>query len=171
MRRLCPRWTQSLGTALVAAVLTACASAPPQADEAAAEPMAADRPAEVVMLAMNSLDTPYRYGGSAQETGFDCSGFTRHVFEQGLGLQLPRQADEQASAPGLVRVRRADLLPGDLVFFNTLRRTFSHVGIYIGDGRFIHAPRTGAAVRIEDMALPYWRSRYTGARRYAMGQP
>ena len=78
------------------------------------------------------------------ETGFDCSGFTRHVFETSLGLVLPRRADEQAAAPGLVAVKREDLQPGDLVFFNTLRRTFSHVGIYIGDNRFIHAPRPAA---------------------------
>ena len=82
-----------------------------------------------------------------------------------LGLVLPRRVDDQASASGLVRIRREELRPGDLVFFNTLRRTFSHVGIYIGDGKFIHAPRTGSEVRIEDMRQAYWDRRFTGARR------
>jgi cell wall-associated NlpC family hydrolase len=84
-----------------------------------------------------------------------------------MGLALPRRADEQARAPQLREVHRNELQPGDLVFFNTLQRTFSHVGIYVGDGRFIHAPRTGSAVRIESMAAAYWARRYTGARRPA----
>lgn len=115
--------------------------------------------------ALSHLGVAYRRGGDSADEGFDCSGFTRHVFAAGLGLELPRRADEQAGAADLVRVRRDDLAPGDLVFFNTLRRTFSHVGIYLGEGRFIHAPRTGSAVRIEDMRRGYWHKRFTGARR------
>jgi cell wall-associated NlpC family hydrolase len=107
---------------------------------------------------------PYRRGGET-EAGFDCSGFTRHIFENSLGLVLPRRAEEQARAPGLFAVKRDDLKPGDLVFFNTLRRTFSHVGIYIGEGKFIHAPRPGGEVRVEDMSESYWARRFTGARR------
>ena len=106
-----------------------------------------------------------RRGGTSTETGFDCSGFTRHVFETSPGLVLPRRADEQATAAGLVAVKREDLRPGDLVFFNTLKRTFSHVGIYIGDNRFIHSPRPGKNVRTEDMGFAYWAKRFTGARR------
>jgi cell wall-associated NlpC family hydrolase len=117
-----------------------------------------------VIAALQFLDAPYRRGGAGDE-GFDCSGFTRHIFELSLGLVLPRRADEQARAPQLRDVRRDELQPGDLVFFNTLRRTFSHVGIYLGDGRFIHAPRTGSAVRIERMGATYWARRFTGARR------
>ena len=124
-----------------------------------------DAAAGTVVTAMNFLGVGYRRGGNSAEQGFDCSGFTRHVFQVSLGLQLPRRADEQAHAPELRRVSRADLLPGDLVFFNTLGRTFSHVGIYVGEGRFIHAPRSGARVRVESMDSPYWRKRYTGARR------
>ncbi|MBX3606295.1 MAG: C40 family peptidase [Piscinibacter sp.] len=124
-----------------------------------------DKASEMVVAAMAFLGVRYRSGGGSADTGFDCSGFTRHVFQSSLGLLLPRRVDEQASAPGLVRVQREDLRPGDLVFFNTLRRTFSHVGIYIGDGRFIHSPRSGAAVRIEDMRARYWTQRFTGARR------
>jgi cell wall-associated NlpC family hydrolase len=114
---------------------------------------------------MDFVGIRYRRGGESTETGFDCSGFTRHVFAMSLGMMLPRRADEQATAPGFVAVRRDDLQPGDLVFFNTLRRSFSHVGIYIGANRFIHAPRTGASIRTEDMSFAYWAKRYNGARR------
>jgi cell wall-associated NlpC family hydrolase len=99
------------------------------------------------------------------EQGFDCSGFTRYVFEHSLGLVLPRRADEQAQQAGLAQVLRDELKPGDLVFFNTMRRAFSHVGIYVGDGKFIHAPRSGGEVRIEDMRQAYWSKRFNGARR------
>jgi cell wall-associated NlpC family hydrolase len=119
----------------------------------------------LVIAALNFLDRPYRLGGDSAETGFDCSGFTRHLFDSALGIRLPRRADEQAHASEFSPVPRNALQAGDLVFFNTLKRTFSHVGIYVGDGRFIHAPRTGAQVRIEDMSANYWSRRYTGARR------
>jgi len=124
-----------------------------------------DKASDMVLTAMNFLGVPYRRGGSSAERGFDCSGFTRHVFEMSVGLVLPRRVDEQATAPGLIKVRREELKPGDLVFFNTLKRTFSHVGIYIGDGKFIHSPRTGGEVRVEDMRFVYWAKRFTGARR------
>ena len=123
-----------------------------------------DRAAEAVLGALQFVGVRYRKGGTSEESGFDCSGFTRHVFA-GLGLALPRRADEQAHASGLVAVKRDELQPGDLVFFNTLRRTFSHVGIYIGDNRFVHAPRPGGEVRTEDMGYAYWKARDTGARR------
>jgi cell wall-associated NlpC family hydrolase len=124
-----------------------------------------DAASELVLSAMAFLGVPYRRGGNAAEEGFDCSGFTRHVFEMSLGLVLPRRVDDQASATGLSRIAREELKPGDLVFFNTLRRTFSHVGIYIGDGKFVHAPRSGSQVRVEDMRSAYWDRRFTGARR------
>jgi cell wall-associated NlpC family hydrolase len=129
-----------------------------------------DRASEMVIAAMNFVGVPYRRGGTDRDSGFDCSGFTRHMFELSLGLVLPRRADEQASARGLVNVDKAELRPGDLVFFNTLKRTFSHVGIYVGDGRFIHAPRPGSEVRIEDMRYAYWSQRFTGARRRARAE-
>jgi cell wall-associated NlpC family hydrolase len=119
----------------------------------------------LVISALNFLDMPYRPGGQAAQGGFDCSGFTRHVFAQSLGMDLPRQAEAQAHAQGLQPVRREQLRAGDLVFFNTLRRTFSHVGIYLGDDKFIHAPRAGANVRVESLAASYWSRRFTGARR------
>lgn len=124
-----------------------------------------DAASDLVITAMNFIGVRYRLGGTTEETGFDCSGFTRHIFERSIGLLLPRRADEQASAPGLLRIDQQDLRPGDLVFFNTLRRTFSHVGIYIGDGKFIHSPRSGSTVRIEDMRMAYWQQRFNGARR------
>ena len=126
-----------------------------------------DSASEMVLTAMNFLGVRYRRGGNNAEDGFDCSGFTRYVFENSLGLILPRRADEQASAPGLLKIKRDDLQPGDLVFFNTLKRTFSHVGIYVGEGKFIHAPRTGSHVRVEDMRFSYWAKRFSGARRPA----
>ena len=115
--------------------------------------------------AMNFLGVRYKLGGNTAETGFDCSGFTRYVFENSLGRVLPHRADEQANAPELAKVDRKDLKPGDLVFFDTMRRTFSHVGIYLGDGKFIHSPRTGESVRIEDINISYWARHFTGARR------
>ena len=124
-----------------------------------------DTASDMVITAMNFLGVPYRRGGSSQDDGFDCSGFTRHIFEMSLGRVLPRRADEQASAPGLLKIARDDLKPGDLVFFNTLKRTFSHVGIYVGEGKFIHSPRPGGEVRVEDMRFAYWHKRFTGARR------
>jgi cell wall-associated NlpC family hydrolase len=126
---------------------------------------ARDVASEMVMSAMNFLGVPYRRGGSSADEGFDCSGFTRHVFEHSLGLLLPRRADEQAQDSSLAKVQREELRPGDLVFFNTMRRAFSHVGIYVGDGKFIHSPRAGGEVRIEDMRQAYWAKRFNGARR------
>jgi NlpC/P60 family len=129
-----------------------------------------DRASDLVLTAMNFIGVRYRLGGTSAETGFDCSGFTRHIFERSIGLLLPRRADEQANAPGLLRIDQNDLRPGDLVFFNTLRRTFSHVGIYIGDGKFIHSPRSGSSVRVEDMRMEYWQQRFNGARRAPVPQ-
>ena len=124
-----------------------------------------DRASDLVISALNFLGVPYRRGGNGPEQGFDCSGFTRHIFEQSLGLILPRRADQQANDAGLEPVDKNELKPGDLVFFNTMKRAFSHVGIYIGDGKFIHSPRSGGQVRVEDMREAYWAKRFNGARR------
>ena len=122
-----------------------------------------DTASELVMNAMGFLGVPYRHGGNSAETGFDCSGFVRAVFEESLGKVLPRRADEQAAVTETIE--RSELKPGDLVFFNTMRRAFSHVGIYVGDGKFIHSPRSGSTVRVEDMRKAYWETRFNGARR------
>ena len=124
-----------------------------------------DGTSNLIDSAMNFLGVRYKLGGHTAETGFDCSGFTRYVFENSLGRVLPHRADEQANAPELAKVDRKDLKPGDLVFFDTMRRTFSHVGIYLGDGKFIHSPRTGETVRIEDLNVSYWARHFTGGRR------
>jgi len=118
---------------------------------------------ELVMQAMGLLGVPYKRGGTSEEKGFDCSGFVRYVYEKSVGLVLPRRAEEQAKVTE--EISRSELKPGDLVFFNTLKRTFSHVGIYVGDGKFIHAPRPGKAVRVDDMREAYWQKRFNGARR------
>lgn len=122
---------------------------------------------DLVMTAMGFLGVPYKRGGSDASVGFDCSGFVRSMYERTIGLVLPRRAEEQARATTVIG--REELRPGDLVFFNTMRRTFSHVGIYVGDGKFIHAPRTGARVRVEDMREAYWTKRFNGARRVPGG--
>jgi len=124
-----------------------------------------DTTSDLVISAMAFLGVPYKRGGNTADTGFDCSGFTREVYENSIGLLLPRKADQQAKASGLAPVKRSDLKPGDLVFFNTLKRTFSHVGIYVGDDKFIHAPKPGGEVRVESLGVRYWSKRFTGARR------
>jgi cell wall-associated NlpC family hydrolase len=129
----------------------------------AASRAVSSRASDLVVHAMGFLGVPYKRGGNSFDQGFDCSGFVRAIYEQTIGLVLPRRAAEQAAAT--TPIDKAELQPGDLVFFNTLRATFSHVGIYVGDNKFIHSPRTGAVVRVEDMRVAYWQQRFDGARR------
>lgn len=112
--------------------------------------------------ALNFIGIRYRRGGSSPETGFDCSGFVSHVFKT-IGTALPRTAREMSHQGETVN--KDELQPGDLVFFNTMRRTFSHVGIYLGNQQFIHAPASGGRIRIDDLREKYWGKRYNGARR------
>ncbi|WP_431733166.1 C40 family peptidase [Hylemonella gracilis] len=156
-------------TLAVTALLHACASPGRAAGVSYDSPHAMvndgteDRRAEIVVAAMGALGTPYRYGGGSYEGGFDCSGFVRAVYQQTWGLTLPRQSAQQARATRAIA--RRELQPGDLVFFNTVGQAFSHVGIYVGDDRFIHSPKAGASVRIENMRLRYWDDRFNAARR------
>ncbi|MFM2112751.1 MAG: hypothetical protein RLZZ271_1411, partial [Pseudomonadota bacterium] len=122
-----------------------------------------DKASDLVFNAMGFLGVPYKRGGTNVETGFDCSGFVRAMYEQTVGLVLPRKASEQAASTQ--EIDRSELKPGDLVFFNTMRSAFSHVGIYVGDNKFIHSPKPGASVRVEDMRTAYWDRRFNGARR------
>jgi cell wall-associated NlpC family hydrolase len=122
-----------------------------------------NKASELVVNAMGFLGVPYKRGGNTAETGFDCSGFVRAIYEQSVGLLLPRRAEQQAAATQ--RIEKNELQPGDLVFFNTMRRAFSHVGIYVGDGKFIHSPKPGAEVRVESLSVSYWQRRFDGARR------
>lgn len=130
------------------------------ADHASA---AADAVTGLVDSGLSLLGIRYRFGGNTPESGFDCSGFVRHVFSDALGVLLPRTAVEMARVGETIP--KDDLQPGDLVFFNTLRRSFSHVGIYLGDNKFMHANSRGGAVRIDDMTGRYWAKRFNGARR------
>ncbi len=120
---------------------------------------------ELVLRALSLVGANYRRGGESPDTGFDCSGLVRHVFRESLGLSLPRTSKEISHFGE--KIDNEALQPGDLVFFNTLRRGFSHVGIYLGEHRFVHAPVTGGQVRIEDMRKSYWVKRFNGARRIA----
>ena len=109
------------------------------------------------------IGVPYRWGGSSPITGMDCSGLVQLVFRNSVGIDLPRTALEQ-SAQGN-RVNQLDLKPGDLVFFNTMGENISHVGIYVGNGKFLHAPATGKLVRIDKLSTKFWERRYVTARR------
>ena len=151
-----------------AAWATGCATRPVR------EPSGRDRPPavlppeaarDVAVLAVTLVGVPYRNGGTSPASGFDCSGLVWYVYRQAAGLALPRSAVEmeRASWP----VEPADMWPGDLVFYNTLGRAFSHVGIYVGDRRFVHAPSSGGAVEIVSMQNTYWARRFSGARRVA----
>ena len=117
----------------------------------------------IINAAMGMIGIRYRFGGSSAETGFDCSGFVRAIYQDTVGHLLPRKAAEQAQVTK--KIDKKELKPGDLVFFNTMRRTFSHVGIYVGNGEFIHSPRKGKSVRVENMNSSYWAKRFNGARR------
>ena len=118
---------------------------------------------DLILKGLEFVGINYRRGGTNPEIGFDCSGFVQLVFKDSIGKLLPRTAKEQSQVGD--EIARSELKPGDLVFFNTMRHAFSHVGIYLGDNHFVHAPRTGAEVRVEDMSQGYWTKRYNGARR------
>jgi cell wall-associated NlpC family hydrolase len=156
-------------TCILAASLWLCI--PAWGSEASTEPHTplerlhqfTDRAAELAMRAMALIGIHYKHGGSSPENGMDCSGLVHYVFKEAWGANLPRTAEE-ISRFGQ-RIEAEDLQPGDLVFYNTLRRAFSHVGIYLGDNKFIHAPAAGGAVRIERMDIGYWKKRFNGARR------
>jgi cell wall-associated NlpC family hydrolase len=123
----------------------------------------ASKAGDVVVGALNMIGVRYRWGGNTPDSGLDCSGFVRYVFQDTLGMTLPRRAEEMSRVGEKVTV--SDLKPGDLVFFNTMRRSFSHVGIYIGDNKFVHSPSTGSTIRVDDMEDGYWEKRFQGARR------
>jgi len=125
-------------------------------------PMTEER-AEALLQTLLQLGVDYRYGGKSPESGFDCSGLVAHVFREAYGIELPHNARAQSEYG--VRVSLSELRAGDLVFYNTLNRPYSHVGIYLGDGRFVHAPKTGAQVRVESVGSRYWMKRFDGARR------
>lgn len=124
-----------------------------------------DVTAEIVVQALALLGVPYRWGGNDPARGLDCSGLVRHVFKSAGVGELPRRSQEMRRVGS--GVTRADLRAGDLVFFNTLGHPFSHVAIYLGDGRFVHAPGKNGQVRVDELDDRYWRARFNGARRIA----
>ncbi|MBC7803106.1 MAG: C40 family peptidase [Candidatus Parcubacteria bacterium] len=118
---------------------------------------------EALLQALFALGLDYRYGGNTPVTGFDCSGLVAHVYKEAWGIRLPRNTKAQSQAG--VAVSLAELQAGDLLFYDTLKRPNSHVGIYLGDGRFVHAPKAGSQVRVESIRSAYWAQRFNGARR------
>ncbi|RJF98891.1 C40 family peptidase [Noviherbaspirillum saxi] len=169
MRMLC----KALIVATLSAATCGTALAIEPAPGEAQGPMAklqglTSRASELALQAMSMIGIRYKYGGTAPENGLDCSGLVRYVFRQALGTELPRTSEEISRVGQTIDT--ADLQPGDLVFYNTLRRGFSHVGIYLGDNKFIHAPSAGGQVRIESMNINYWKSRFNGARRITQPQ-
>jgi cell wall-associated NlpC family hydrolase len=139
-------------------LLSACGTSPQRSDANSEEKMN-----ELVMYAVSLADTPYQYGGKDPESGFDCSGFVDHVFQHSLGISLPRTSHEISRVGTPINFKH--LRPGDLVFYNTQHKAFSHVGIYMGENKFVHAPKSGSRIRVEEMNEKYWQSRYNGARR------
>ena len=162
------------GIALVALVclLSACSSTPTRST-ASRDPGLRTRGApihdpsagleEISIEAMALVGTPYRYGGNTPDSGFDCSGLVRYVVQRASSVTLPRTAAEMGRRG--TPLERRNVASGDLVFFSTTGQPNSHVGIYVGQNRFVHAPATGGTVRLEDMTKSYWASRYMGARR------
>lgn len=125
---------------------------------------------ELIGSAMGLLGIAYRYGGTSVSTGFDCSGFMQHIFKRAMGINLPRTSAEQARMG--TPVARSELQPGDMVFFRTLGGSrISHVGLYIGNNRFIHAPRTGKNIEITSLSHKYWSGKYAFARRVKKNDP
>ncbi len=118
---------------------------------------------ELTEYALSLTGTPYKYGGTSPDSGFDCSGFVGHVYKHTLGKSLPRSS--AAISHIGVSQKSESLRPGDLVFYNTLHKPYSHVGIYLGDGQFIHSPSSGKSVSVVNMNEDYWQARYNGARR------
>jgi cell wall-associated NlpC family hydrolase len=163
-----------LGMLLALLALAGCASPSrgplPGADEAltrrALDEIAASQARDLALYALTYIGVPYRFGGSTPETGFDCSGLVQYVYSRAAGLLLPRNT-EGLSALG-TPIGLTELEPGDLVFFDTQRKPFSHVGIYLGNKRFIHAPSNGGHVGVVDLRSRYWQSRFNGARRLAL---
>ncbi|WER47220.1 C40 family peptidase [Cupriavidus sp. WKF15] len=162
---------------VAALLLAACAGAP--ASRQAGLSRAPGKPMidpsagleEISIQAMSLVGTPYRYGGNTPDSGFDCSGLVRYVVARAANVNLPRTTEAMGTRGSALD--RSEVASGDLVFFNTTGRANSHVGIYVGQNRFVHAPSSGGTVRLEDMGKSYWASRYNGARRVvaAINQP
>jgi cell wall-associated NlpC family hydrolase len=152
------------------AALGGCASTsrvPADTRQSSAQPSRGPVPpsdrSEALLIALMALGVDYRSGGRSTATGFDCSGLVAHIYEEAYGIRLPRTVIAQSETGFAVGTQ--DLEPGDLLFYDTLGRPNTHVGIYLGDGKFVHAPKTGSTVRVENLRNAYWTKRFNGARR------
>ncbi|AOX99277.1 C40 family peptidase [Jeongeupia sp. USM3] len=149
-------------------VLAACSTTPSKpvkpypVDRSLAHIQAQGDGREVVMYSLGLLGVGYQFGGNNPEAGLDCSGMVRFIYKNALDVDLPRTAADIAARTR--PVAESQLQAGDLVFFNTQGRPYSHVGIYLGDGKFVHAPSSKGQIRVESMALPYFASRFEGGR-------
>ena len=142
--------------------MVGCTSLPQKLPVPESAPVSSQR-AEALLQTLLVLGVDYQNGGNSPASGFDCSGLVAHVFREAYGIKLPHNSLSQSKLGA--RISLAELRAGDLVFYNTLNRPYSHVGIYVGDGRFVHAPKTGAQVRVEQIGAGYWMKRFDGARR------
>ncbi|GAP65824.1 cell wall-associated hydrolase [Mizugakiibacter sediminis] len=156
--REAPRFAALAAAALI---LAACSGAPRRPEAGTPTAAAANG---VLFRAIGLVGTPYRYGGNTPGGGFDCSGLVDYVYRTEAGVALPRTAQE-IGALDAPRIRRDDLAPGDLVFFRGRGRRITHVGIYVGEGRFVHAPDTGGTVRLDELDGPYWRQHFLYGKR------
>ncbi len=148
------------GVLYLAALLAGCGSAPPQH-----MPSQNREPAsEVVMYALGLMGVDYRFGGKNPESGLDCSGMVSYIYREALGVELPPNAARLAQIGREIEATR--LAPGDLVFFNTTGKSFSHVGIYLGDDRFIHAPSSNGKIKISNLKSGYYAKRFEAARTF-----
>jgi cell wall-associated NlpC family hydrolase len=129
---------------------------------------AVDGAADISSTALSLIGVNYKFGGNTPEQGLDCSGFVRYVFQQATGINLPRSTRDQAKVGQ--SVAKDQLQPGDLVFFNTRRFQFSHVGLYLGNNRFVHSPSSGGAVEVVELDNSYWKKVFNGARRIIGGE-
>lgn len=160
-----PRTTALL---LAALLLAACSTTPPprtgswKPDRSLARIEASGDAREVVMVALGLLDVGYQFGGKNPEAGLDCSGMAAFIYRNAVGVSLPHNAAEIANRTR--PVNKNELQAGDMVFFNTMNRPYSHMGVYLGDGKFIHAPRTNSTVRVDSLDNRYFASRFDGGR-------
>lgn len=152
-----------VGFLLLVSMASSADSIEAEAQQPTAFSSSIDKASEMLMYALSLVGVNYKYGGKSPETGLDCSGFVSHVYQQAAGLVLPHNA--RAISMFGQKIAISELQPGDLVFYNTMRHTYSHVGIYLGENKFVHASVTGRGVEVVDMKENYWVKRFNGARR------